>query len=371
MSKRTMKMTPGASFGAKPEGEQVALGYPGQGKPTVFRKAKRGLFALLFLLLTLVPVGVMAAPKLSAKKLTMEVGGKEKLKVKKGGFYKISSTTWTSSNKQVAKVSKTGKVTAKKAGKATITAKVKAVKTKGKKAKTYRLTCTVTVKAVATPTPSPRPTATPTPTATSTPRPTATPTPRPTATPSPLPTATPLPTQTPAAKKSLVVYFSRAGENYSVGTVSEGNTKMLAELVAQETGAELFEIVPVNPYPVSYNEMLQVAQQERAAKARPSYVGDVPDWNQVERVYLGYPIWHGDMPMIVYSFIEKHSWEGKVIAPFNTHEGSGSAGTWSTLSSLCRGGRILSGLSVYGRTAQNEREEARSRVATWVNGLSW
>ena len=78
-----------------------------------------------------------------------------------------------------------------------------------------------------------------------------------------------------AERKTLVVYFSRTGENYTVGTISTGNTAIVGDWIAESVGADVFEIVPETPYPDSYDECLEVATQEQRSNARPAYVGEV------------------------------------------------------------------------------------------------
>ena len=130
------------------------------------------------------------------------------------------------------------------------------------------------------------------------------------------------------AEGALVTYFSHAGENYNVGVIEEGNTAKLAKVIAEQTGADLFEIVPVVDYPQSYDECLEVATAEQREGARPEYVGDVENWDQYDTIFIGYPIWWGEIPNIVYTFMENHDFAGKTVIPFNTHEGSGqSSGT--------------------------------------------
>lgn len=109
----------------------------------------------------------------------------------------------------------------------------------------------------------------------------------------------------------LVVYFSRAGENYSVGVIEEGNTAKMAKIIASQTGADLFAIVPEVPYPEDYDSMLSVATQEKNEDARPAYTGDVENWEQYDTVFIGYPIWWAGVPCIVYTFLESHDFTGK------------------------------------------------------------
>ena len=98
------------------------------------------------------------------------------------------------------------------------------------------------------------------------------------------------------AEGALVTYFSHAGENYNVGVVEEGNTAKLAKVIAEQTGADLFEIVPVVDYPQSYDECLEVATAEQREGARPEYMGDVENWDQYDTIFIGYPIWWGEIP---------------------------------------------------------------------------
>ena len=171
------------------------------------------------------------------------------------------------------------------------------------------------------------------------------------------------------AEGVLVTCFSHAGENYSVGVVEEGNTAKLAKVIAEQTGAELFEIVPVADYPQSYDECLEVATAEQREGARPEYVGDVENWEQYDTVFIGYPIWWGEIPNIVYTFMEGHDFAGKTVIPFNTHEGSGQAGTQRDIESRLPGVTVLQGLAVRGSRAQNDAEVTTQDVLNWLKGL--
>lgn len=154
--------------------------------------------------------------------------------------------------------------------------------------------------------------------------------------------------------KSIVIYFSHAGENYSTGVVEVGNTELLAKEIIKKTGADEFKIEPVNKYPTDYQECVEAATEELNDQARPEYVGDV-DIADYGTVYLGYPIWWGDLPMIVYNFIEKHDWAGKTVIPFNTHEGSGNSGTYAKLQSAMAGATLKGdGFNMTGKTARSE-----------------
>ena len=169
------------------------------------------------------------------------------------------------------------------------------------------------------------------------------------------------------AESSLVVYFSHAGENYNVGVIEEGNTAKLAKVIAEQTSADLFEIVPVVDYPHSYNECLEVATAEQREGARPEYVDDVENWDQYDTVFIGYPIWWGEIPNIVYTFMENHDFAGKTVIPFNTHEGSGQAHSQRDIENTLPDATVLQGLAVRGSTAQNDA--TAKAVKDWLRGL--
>ncbi len=171
------------------------------------------------------------------------------------------------------------------------------------------------------------------------------------------------------AEGALVTYFSHAGENYNVGVVEEGNTAKLAKVIAEQTGADLFEIVPVVDYPHSYDECLEVATAEQREGARPEYVGDVENWDQYDTIFIGYPIWWGEIPNIVYTFMENHDFAGKTVIPFNTHEGSGQSHSQRDIENALPDATVLQGLAVRGTTAQNDADATAKAVSDWLSGL--
>jgi flavodoxin len=88
-------------------------------------------------------------------------------------------------------------------------------------------------------------------------------------------------------------------------------------------------------------------------------------------IFIGYPNWCGDMPMIVYTFLEKHNWQGKTVIPFCTNEGSGLSDTEHSIAKSCKGATTLPGLSLRGAVAQNEQEKALQQVTSWLNKLGF
>lgn len=171
-------------------------------------------------------------------------------------------------------------------------------------------------------------------------------------------------------KKILVAFFSRTGENYAVGRIEQGNTHIVAEMISAATGGTLFRIEPAIPYPDDYRACTEIAQREKRSKARPALVGDITA-EEFDVIFLGYPNWWGDLPMCVYTFLEQHDWQGKIVIPFCTHEGSGLSDTENRLQEACRGASVLNGLAVRGSVAQNEREKARKQVLERLKQLKY
>lgn len=169
----------------------------------------------------------------------------------------------------------------------------------------------------------------------------------------------------------LVAYFSRADENYNVGTISVGNTQIIAEYIAEQVGADSFHIETVTPYPADYDDCCDVAKQELADKTRPEINGSVENMDSYDIVFLGYPIWWGDMPMAVYTFMESYDFSDKVIIPFNTHEGSGSSGTYSKIKSALPNANVLDGMAIQGKTAQAFNSDTQQTVRSWLDGLGF
>lgn len=167
----------------------------------------------------------------------------------------------------------------------------------------------------------------------------------------------------------LVSCFSRAGENYGVGVIEEGNTRIIADMIAEETGADIFEIARVTPYPEAYDATTEEAQAEKNAGARPELTGTVENFADYDVIFIGYPNWWGDMPMPVYTFLESYDFSGKTVIPFCTHAGSGLSGTVGTIRDKLSGATVLDGLAIPGTTAQNDRDTARNEVDSWLEGM--
>lgn len=163
----------------------------------------------------------------------------------------------------------------------------------------------------------------------------------------------------------LVAFYSRADENYFSGSrhyISTGNTEKVANMIAEATGADLFKIEQKVPYAADYDTCIAQAKKDLQAKARPELASMPDSLEEYDEIYLGYPNYWGDMPMAVYTFLEHFDWNGKVIHPFCTHEGSGLSGTESKIQKTCRGATVTKGLAIQGSSV----DHAKCNVERWV-----
>ena len=172
-----------------------------------------------------------------------------------------------------------------------------------------------------------------------------------------------------ANAKSIVIYFSRADENYGVGTITKGNTQVLAEIIASETNSEQFKIERVAAYPKDYSTCIKEAKDEMNKNLRPQIKATMTQTqlDEYDTIYFGSPVWWGDLPMPVYTFIESLNWNGKKVYFFGTHEGSGANGIASSFKKAAKGCDMQKNvLSMSGRNAQKNDEAERKAVKEWI-----
>ncbi len=170
-------------------------------------------------------------------------------------------------------------------------------------------------------------------------------------------------------KDTLIVYFSRTGDNYEVGNITKGNTHIAADIIAENVDADMFEIKPVEPYPANYHECTEVAKSEQDANARPAYVGKVENFAQYDTIYLGYPIWWSDLPMIVYTFLETNDFNGKTIIPFCTSASEVFIGK-EDIENYAKGSKVLDGLGIRGKDCQDAEDKVRKTITTWLKKVN-
>lgn len=160
--------------------------------------------------------------------------------------------------------------------------------------------------------------------------------------------------ETDADSKSLVVYFSHSG-----------NTESVANEIVLQTGADIFAIVPETPYTTDYDTLLDVAQEEQRNNERPKISGTIDNFDDYDTVYLGYPNWWADMPMVVYTFLDTYDLSGKTISPFVTSGGSGFSDTISTIESMEPDAVMTEGLAIRDSDAGNPADA----VSAWLENL--
>ena len=169
---------------------------------------------------------------------------------------------------------------------------------------------------------------------------------------------------------TLIIYFSRTGENYNVGDVEVGNTAMLASYIKEYLKCDSFEIVPVDKYPDNYDECTKLASKEKDDNARPKITGKIDNFDSYKTVFIGYPVWWGDLPMIMYTLLEEYDFNGKTVIPFNTHEGSGDAGTYATIDSKLPDANVnTKGLALDGKTARSD--DGKQQTIDWLKELGY
>lgn len=144
-----------------------------------------------------------------------------------------------------------------------------------------------------------------------------------------------------------------------------GNTGVVADMIAQATGADLFSIRTVEQYPDTYDATIDQGQQEQSEGARPELATHLENLDSYDTIFLGFPNWWGDMPMAVYSFLDEVDLSGKTVIPFVTSGGSGFSNTISTIQQMEPQATVQEGLSIGASSATG----AQQQVESWLSEL--
>lgn len=177
------------------------------------------------------------------------------------------------------------------------------------------------------------------------------------------------------AENILIVYFSRVGisesfagvDAVSSASLPDGNTIILAEMIHDQVGGDMHQIITKKLYPAKYRDTTDLAKVEQNNNERPELKNQVDDWDRYDTVFIGYPNWWGTLPMPVFTFIEQYDFNGKTIIPFCTHEGSRLGGSVRDLEKSLSGTEILEGFEVRGgRVNQAERG-----ISKWLDELGY
>lgn len=165
--------------------------------------------------------------------------------------------------------------------------------------------------------------------------------------------------------KILIVYFSRTGYNYPNQWLDIGHTARVARYIADLTGGDRFEILPVVPYPDNYQETVAIAREEYDNDARPAIQNKIENLDDYDTVFIGNPIWHGAAPMIIRTFYESYDLTGIVLVPFSTHAGSGLGDSERLARNYYPDNTVLSGLAVQGTDSFNAHDD----VEAWLERI--
>ena len=165
--------------------------------------------------------------------------------------------------------------------------------------------------------------------------------------------------------KSIVIFFSHAGDNYSVGNIEVGNTKIVADYISEIKGADQFEIITHKYDGMAYTPLINLAKEEANKGELPPYEGTAPDLSQYDTVFIGGPVWWGTYPQVMFTLFKDINLDGKTVIPFTTHEGSGLASCASDVKKAFPKAKVTGEFSIYG----HEVRTGRAKVEKWLKSL--
>ena len=163
----------------------------------------------------------------------------------------------------------------------------------------------------------------------------------------------------------IVIFFSHAGDNYSVGNIEVGNTKIVADYISEITGADQYEILTHKYDGMAYMPLINLAQKEANKGELPPYEGAAPDLSQYDTVFIGGPVWWGTYPQVMFTLFKDIDLTGKTVIPFTTHEGSGLANCVSDVKKAFPKATVTKGFSIYG----HEVRSGKAKVEKWLKNL--
>lgn len=167
-------------------------------------------------------------------------------------------------------------------------------------------------------------------------------------------------------QKALVVFFSHAGDNYAVGNVKVGNTKIVADYITELTGADQFEIRTDKYDGMAYKPLCDLAKEEQQQGLLPEFEGSV-DVAAYDVVFIGGPVWWGTYPQVMFTFFKQYDLNGKTIIPFTTHEGSGLGRCVDDVRAAYPEAVVKDGFEMYGHDVR----QGKSTVAQWLKELGY
>ncbi|MBM7690127.1 flavodoxin [Enterococcus ureilyticus] len=167
--------------------------------------------------------------------------------------------------------------------------------------------------------------------------------------------------------KTLIVYYSRTG-----------NTKVVAELIQEKLGGDLFQIETQEKRPSNYRKEVEQNEEEQEGNVLPELKSKISNFNQYDRIFIGAPTWNMALPQAILTFMDSYEFAGKTVIPFNTNGGYGTGSTFNQIKFGVQGAEVLDGYSVKGGEETNgtllaiegERKVEVSReIDTWLEKI--
>ena len=167
--------------------------------------------------------------------------------------------------------------------------------------------------------------------------------------------------------KILVVFFSHAGDNYSVGYVKVGNTKIVADYISELTGADQFEIKTSKYDGMAYKPLCDLAKEEQENGELPPFEGAIDNLDDYTTIFIGGPVWWGTYPQVMFTFFSRYDLNNKTIIPFTTHEGSGLGNCAKDVRKAYPQATVTGEFSIYGHDVR----EGKATVEKWLTKLGF
>ncbi len=179
--------------------------------------------------------------------------------------------------------------------------------------------------------------------------------------------------QSKSSEKTLIVYYSPSNSD-TVDAMTSATPRVedtpLVEYLAQTIGnnidADIAKIIPETAYPLDYDETADRAKSEQDNDERPAFSLDINP-EEYDTVFIGYPIWWYELPMVMETFFDTYDFSEKTIIPFNAHLGSGNGGTYTDIAELEPNATVLDGIAF----SIDDAEDIETDIPEWLSGLAY
>ncbi|EIJ40529.1 flavodoxin [Galbibacter orientalis DSM 19592] len=169
--------------------------------------------------------------------------------------------------------------------------------------------------------------------------------------------------------KLLIVYLSRTN-----------NTKQVAEIIQKEVGGDLVALELKEPYPENYDSIVAQVAKENESGYLPPLKTRIDNFNQYDKVFVGFPTWGMQLPPPMKSFLNKYNMSGKTVIPFNTNAGYGVGSSFKTVKEMCPNATVLEGFSTKGGIERDEiyfvmkgdkKIKVKEEIMTWLRRIKF